>query len=53
MVRTSTHAENFAGKAVARIARQQEEYMTKALAEVAYPLSDDEITTVAHYLARL
>jgi cytochrome c553 len=66
----SFHAEKFAGsKAVARIAGQQEEYITKAplgyksglrsgggvaaMAEVAYPLSDDEITTVAHNLARL
>ena len=66
----SCHGENFAGsKAVARIAGQHEEYITKALhdyksglrsgggvaamAEVAYPLSDDEITALAHYLARL
>ena len=56
-------------KAAARIAGQHEEYITKALhdyksgvrsgggvaamAEVAYPLSDDEIAALAHYLARL
>jgi cytochrome c553 len=56
-------------KAVARIAGKREEYITKALhdyksgvrsgggvaamAEVAYPLSDDEITALAHYLARI
>jgi cytochrome c553 len=66
----SCHGGDFAGsKAVARIAGQHEEYITKALhdyksglrsgggvaamAEVAYPLSDDEITALAHYLARL
>jgi cytochrome c553 len=65
----SCHGEGFAGsKAVARIAGQHEEYITKALhdyksglrsgggvaamAEVAYPLNDDEITALAHYLAR-
>ena len=56
-------------KAVARIAGQREEYLVKALhdyksgvrsggagaamAEVAYPLSDEEITALAHYLAHL
>jgi len=56
-------------KAVARIAGQREEYLVKALHEyksgmrsggagaamtdVAYPLSDEEITALAHYLAHL
>jgi cytochrome c553 len=56
-------------KAVARIAAQREEYLVKALHEyksgmrsggagaamtdVAYPLSDEEITALAHYLAHL
>lgn len=56
-------------KAVARIAGQREEYLVKALhdyksgirsggggaamADVAYPLSDEEITALAHYLSRL
>jgi cytochrome c553 len=56
-------------KAVARIAGQREEYLQKALhdyksgvrsgggmaamAEVAYPLSEEEITALAHYLAHL
>jgi cytochrome c553 len=56
-------------KAVARIAGQREEYLIKALhdyksgvrsgggmaamADVAYPLSDEEITALAHYLAHL
>jgi len=56
-------------KATARIASQREEYLVKALrdyksgvrsgggmaamADVAYSLSDDEITALAHYLARL
>ncbi len=56
-------------KAVARIASQREEYLAKALREyksgartggagaamsdVAYPLSDEEITALAHYLAHL
>ena len=56
-------------KAVARIAGQREEYLLKALhdyksgvrsggggaamAEAAYPLSDEEITALAHYLAHL
>lgn len=56
-------------KAVARIAGQREEYLLKALrdyksgarsgggmaamAEVAYPLSEEEITALAHYLAHL
>jgi cytochrome c553 len=56
-------------KAVARIAGQREEYLVKALhdyksgvrsgggmaamADVAYSLSDEEITALAHYLANL
>jgi cytochrome c553 len=56
-------------KAVARIAGQREDYLLKALhdyksgaragggmaamAEVAYSLSDEEITALAHYLAHL
>lgn len=56
-------------KAVARIAGQREEYLLKALrdyksgvrsgggqaamADVAYPLSDEEIVALAHYLAHL
>jgi cytochrome c553 len=56
-------------KAVARIAGQREEYLEKALqdyksgvrsgggqaamADVAYPLSQEEITALAHYLAHL
>jgi cytochrome c553 len=56
-------------KAVARIASQREEYLAKALREyksgartggagaamsdVAYPLNDEEITALAHYLAHL
>jgi cytochrome c553 len=56
-------------KAVARLAGQREEYLVKALhdykssvrsggagaamAEVAYPLSDEEITALAHYLSHL
>ena len=56
-------------KAVARIAGQREEYLVKALhdyksgarsggagaamTDVAYPLSDEEITALAHYLAHL
>jgi cytochrome c553 len=56
-------------KAVARIAGQREEYLMKALhdyksgvrsgggmaamADVAYPLSEEEITALAHYLAHL
>lgn len=55
--------------AVARIADQREDYLLKALhdyksgarsgggmaamADVAYPLSDEEITALAHYLAHL
>jgi cytochrome c553 len=66
----SCHTDSFAGtKAVARIADQREEYLSKALhdyksgvrsgggqaamAEVAYPLSEEEITALAHYLAHL
>lgn len=56
-------------KAVPRIAGQREEYLVKALhdykssvrsggamaamAEVAYPLSEEEITALAHYLSHL
>ena len=56
-------------KAVARLGGQREEYLLKALhdyksggrsgggqaamAEVAYPLSEEEITALAHYLAHL
>jgi len=56
-------------KAVARIAGQREDYLIKALhdyksgvrsggggaamADVAYPLSEEEITALAHYLSRL
>jgi cytochrome c553 len=56
-------------KAVARLAGQREEYLVKALhdykssqrsggagaamAEVAYPLSEEEINALAHYLAHL
>jgi cytochrome c553 len=56
-------------KAVARLAGQREEYLIKALhdyksgarsggagaamADVAYPLSDEEITALAHYLSHL
>ena len=56
-------------KAVARLAGQREEYLVKALhdyktsqrvggggaamADVAYHMSDEEITAVAHYLAYL
>jgi cytochrome c553 len=56
-------------KAVARLAGQREEYLVKALhdykagqrvgggvaamADVAYHMSDEEITAVAHYLAHL
>jgi cytochrome c553 len=56
-------------KAVARVAGQREEYLIKALhdyksgvrsgggqaamADVAYPLSEEEITARAHYLSRL
>jgi cytochrome c553 len=56
-------------KAVARLTGQREEYLTKALrdyksgarfggaggamTDVAYPLNDEEITALAHYLAHL
>ena len=56
-------------KAVARLSGQREEYLVKALhdyksgvrsggagaamSDVAYPLSDEEITALAHYLAHL
>jgi len=56
-------------KAVPRLAGQREEYLVKALhdykssarnggpqavmSDVAYPLSDEEITALAHYLAHL
>jgi len=66
----SCHTDSFAGtKAVARLARQREDYLLKALmdyksgvrsggamaamAEVAYPLSEDQIKALAHYLAHL
>jgi cytochrome c553 len=65
----SCHTDSFAGaKAVARLAGQREEYLVKALhdfkdgkrvgaqavmADVAYPLSEEEITALAHYLAHL
>ncbi|MEW6643943.1 MAG: c-type cytochrome [Pseudomonadota bacterium] len=66
----SCHTDSFAGtKAVARVARQREDYLLKALmdyksgvrsggamaamAEVAYPLSEDQIRALAHYLAHL
>jgi cytochrome c553 len=65
----SCHTDNFAGtKAVARLAAQREEYLVKALldykqskrvgtqavmSDVAYPLSEEEITALAHYLAHL
>jgi cytochrome c553 len=64
----SCHTDDFAGtKAVARLAGQREDYLSKALrdyksglrigggqavmADVAYPLSDEEIEALAHYLA--
>jgi cytochrome c553 len=63
---TDTYA---GAKGVARIAGQREEYLLKALrdyksgersggsmaamADVAYPLSDEEIAALAHYLAHL
>ena len=67
---TSCHTDSYAGtKAVARIAGQREEYLSKALhdyrlgvrsgggqaamADVAYPLSEEEIEALAHYLAHL
>src|SRR5258705_1664561 len=56
-------------KAVSRVARQRQDYLVQALhdyksgvrsgggmaamAEVAYPLSEEEITALAHYLAHL
>ncbi len=56
-------------KALARLAGQREDYLVKALhdyksnlrvgggvaamADVAYPLSEEEITALAHYLAHL
>jgi cytochrome c553 len=66
----SCHTDTFAGtKAVARLAGQREDYLTKALhdyksnlrvgggvaamADVAYSLSEEEITALAHYLAHL
>jgi cytochrome c553 len=66
----SCHTDSFAGtKAVARLANQREDYLTKALrdykagsrsggagaamADIAYSLSDEEITALAHYLAHL
>ncbi len=63
---TDSYAET---KAVARLAGQREDYLVRALrdykkgvrsgggmaamAEVAYPLSEEEITALAHYLAHL
>ena len=63
----SCHTDDFAGtKAVARLAAQREDYLLQALrdyksgvraggqavmADVAYPLSDEEIEALAHYLA--
>ena len=66
----SCHGDTFAGtKAVAGLAGQREEYLTKALrdyksnlrvgngvaamADVTYSLSEEEITALAHYLAHL
>jgi len=62
----SCHTDTYAGtKAVARLAGQREDYLLKslqdyksggsmaAMAEVAYPLSEEEITALAHYLAHL
>lgn len=66
----SCHTDTYAGtKAVARVARQREEYLVKALrdyksgvraggamaamADVAYALSEEEIEALAHYLAHL
>ena len=66
----SCHTDSFAGtKAIARLAGQREEYLSKALhdyksgartggagaamTDVAYPLSDEEIEALAHYLAHL
>ena len=65
----SCHTDSYAGtKAVARLAGQREEYLLKALhdykqskrvgtqavmSDVAYPLSEEEMTALAHYLAHL
>jgi cytochrome c553 len=65
----SCHTDSYAGtKAVASLAGQREEYLIKALhdyktgrsgggqavmADVAYPLSEEEITALAHYLSHL
>ena len=66
----SCHTDTYAGtKAVARLAGQREEYLSRALhdyksgarsgggvaamADVAYPLSEEEIAALAHYLAHL
>jgi len=65
----SCHLDNYAGtKGVARLAGQREDYLLKALrdykgglrsggqaamAEVAFPLHDEEIVALAHYLAHL
>jgi cytochrome c553 len=66
----SCHTDTYAGtKAVARLAGQREEYLTKALhdyksgarsggagaamTDVAYPLSEEEIEALSHYLAHL
>ncbi|WP_407654517.1 c-type cytochrome [Bradyrhizobium prioriisuperbiae] len=65
---TSCHTDTYAGtKAVARVARQREDYLLKALmdykagtrtgggvaamADVTYPLKEDELKALAHYLA--
>jgi cytochrome c553 len=61
----SCHIDTFAGTRTARIAGQREDYLVKALhdhrsgsgvavmASVAYSLSGDEISALAHYLAHL
>jgi cytochrome c553 len=65
----SCHTDSYAGsKAAARVAGQREDYLAKALrdyksgarsgaqaamAEVAHPLSEEEIEALAHYLAHL
>jgi cytochrome c553 len=65
----SCHLDNYAGtKGVARLAGQREDYLLKALrdykdglrsggqaamAEVAFPLHEEEIVALAHYLAHL
>src|SRR5262245_47189416 len=65
----SCHLDNYAGtKGVARLAGQREDYLLKALrdyktgqragaqaamAEIAFPLHEEEIAALAHYLANL